>query len=204
MSSSFGQVGLESCVRQGYNKVPAIPCLGWGRAMDESERPPKKDTFIALLRAGFTSLHLDARFPGVVVPAPFSSQAHLVLQYGRNMPIPIADLEVTEDGVSATLSFSRVSHRTYVPWSAVYAVSCTNGCGVLYREDIPEDVALATPTDAGLVELPWKRPRKPSSYAFRDDGPALRSIPSTEDFDTGEMAMHLHSRRRRPQLRVVK
>jgi stringent starvation protein B len=173
--------------------------------MDESERPSKRDAFIALLRAGWASLHLDARCPGVVVPAPFSSQAHLVLQYGRNMPIPIMDLEVTEAGVSATLSFSRVSHRTYVPWSAVYAVSCTNGCGVLYREDVPEDVAVATPTDAGLVELPWKgRSRASGGYAFRDDGPPLRSVPSTDDIDPGALAIHLHSRRRRPQLRVVK
>jgi stringent starvation protein B len=173
--------------------------------MDESERPSKRDAFLALLRAGWASLHLDARFPGVVVPAPFSSQAHLVLQYGRNMPIPITDLEITEAGVSATLSFSRVSHRTYVPWSAVYAVSCTNGCGVLYREDIPEDVALATPTEAGLVELPWKgRSRKSAGYAFRDDGPALRSVPIPDDIDPAALAVHLHSRRRRPQLRVVK
>ena len=173
--------------------------------MDESERPSKQDAFLALLRAGWASLHLDARCAGVVVPAPFTSQAHLVLQYGRNMPIPITDLEVTEAGVSATLSFARVSHRTYVPWSAVYAVSCTNGCGVLYAEDVPEDVAVATPTDVGLVPLPWKgRARKPSGYGFRDDGPLLRPVPSPDDFDPGPLAMHLHSRRRRPQLRVVK
>jgi stringent starvation protein B len=173
--------------------------------MDESERPSKRDAFVALLRAGWASLHLDARYPGVVVPAPFSSQAHLVLQYGRNMPIPITDLEVTEAGVSATLSFARVPHRTYVPWSAVYAVSCTNGCGVLYHEDVPEDVAVATPTSAGLVELPLRdRGRKVPGYTFRDDGPGLRSVPSTDDLAAGEVAMHLHSRRRRPQLRVVK
>jgi stringent starvation protein B len=173
--------------------------------MDESERPSKKDAFLALLRAGWASLHIDARYPGVVVPAPFSAQAHLVLQYGRNMPIPITDLEVSDAGVSATLSFSRVSHRTYVPWDAVYAVSCTNGCGVLFREDVPEDVAVATPTEVGLVELPWTgRLRRPAGYAFRGDGPSLRSVPSTEDLAAGELAIHLHSRRRRPTLRVVK
>ena len=172
--------------------------------MDDSERPSKKDAFLALLRAGWASLHLDARCPGVVVPAPFSSQAHLVLQYGRNMPIPISDLEVTEAGISATLSFSRVSHRTYVPWHAVYAVTCTNGCGVLYREDMPADVALATPTDAGMMELPLVRENKRSGYAMRDDGPGLRAVPAEEDLAVGELAIHLHSRRRRPQLRVVK
>jgi stringent starvation protein B len=170
--------------------------------MDERERPSKKDAFLALLRAGWASLHIDARCSGVVVPAPFSSQAHLVLQYGRNMPIPITDLEITDEGVSATLSFTRVPHRTYVPWHAVYAVSCTNGCGVLYREDLPDDVAVATPTDVGPVELPWRRARK--GYAFRDDAPTLRSVPSTEALAASELAIHLHSRRRRPTLRVVK
>jgi len=188
-------------VQQGTGKSLS----GLGSSMDESERPSKKDAFLALLRAGWASLHLDARHAGVVVPAPFGSQAHLVLQYGRNMPIPITDLEITDAGVSATLSFARVPHRTYIPWSAVYAVSCTNGCGVLYREDIPEDVAVATPTDAGLVELPLKsRARNPMAYAIREDAPTLRSVPSTEDLAAGEVAIHMHSRRRRPQLRVVK
>jgi len=178
---------------------------GLGQAMDDSERPSKGDAFLALLRAGWASLHLDARSPGVVVPAPFSSQAHLVLQYGRNMPIPITDLEVTEAGVSATLSFSRVSRRTYVPWGAVYAVTCTNGCGVLYREDMPADVALATPTEAGTMGLQLGgTPRNPDSYAMRCGGPGLRAVPADEDLAVGEMAIHLHSRRRRPQLRVVK
>jgi stringent starvation protein B len=170
--------------------------------MDDSERPSKRDAFLALLRAGWASLHLDARSPGVVVPAPFSSHAHLVLQYGRNMPIPIADLEVTDAGVSATLSFSRIPHRTYVPWSAVYAVTCTNGCGVLYRDDIPTDVALATPTDAGVVALPaGRRARKPG-YALRE--PGLHPVPSEEALADDDLHIHLHSRRRRPQLRVVK
>ena len=121
------------------------------------------------------------------------------------MPIPIADLEVTEAGVSATLSFSRVSRRTYVPWNAVYAVTCTNGCGVLYREDMPADVALATPTDVGMMELQLRgRRRKQDSYALRDEGPWLRAVPAEEEIAAGDLAIHLHSRRRRPQLRVVK
>jgi len=66
--------------------------------MDGSEKPSKPDAFLTLLSEGWVSLHLDARHPGVVVPAPFSSQTHLVLQYGRSMPVPIPDLEVTAAG----------------------------------------------------------------------------------------------------------
>jgi len=141
----------------------------------------------------------------VVVPAPFSSQAHLVLQYGRNMPIPIDALEVTDAGVSATLSFSRVPHRTYVPWSAVYAVTSTNGCGALYQEDIPPDVALATPLEGQVMELPMKRLGIESmDPVLHAPEPWLRVVPAEEEIATEGLAMHLHTRRRRPQLRVVK
>jgi len=175
--------------------------------MDDSERPSKRDAFLELLSSGWASLHLDARCPGVVVPAPFSSEGHLVLQYGRNMPIPIADLEVTDAGVSATLSFSRVPHRTYVPWDAVYAVTCTNGCAVLYHEDMPADTAVAMPSDEDATESQARRHGKQIAHAaLSDEAGCLRLVPSTVDDDAmaAPLAIHLHSRRRRPQLRVVK
>src|SRR5436190_597227 len=66
------------------------------RRMSSSERPSKQQAFLALLREGWTSLHLDARRPGVVVPPPLRGEPHLVLQYGHDLPIPIPDLEVDE------------------------------------------------------------------------------------------------------------
>ena len=179
--------------------------------MDDSERPSKRDAFLELLREGWASLHLDARCPGVVVPAPFSSEGHLVLQYGRNMPIRIEDLEVTDAGVSATLSFSRVPHRTYVPWHAVYAVTCTNGCAVLYHEDMPADTAVAMPSDedpGDRIERQARRPGKQVSHAaLCDEQVGLRLVPAEvvdDEAMAAPLAIHLHSRRRRPQLRVVK
>ncbi|HET6148718.1 MAG TPA: ClpXP protease specificity-enhancing factor SspB [Polyangia bacterium] len=110
--------------------------------MRSSERPSKHEVFLALLRESWTSLHLDARRPGVIVPAHLKSEPHLVLQYGHDLPIPIPDLEVDEHGVRATLSFSKHPQRTVVPWSAVYVVTCDDGRGVLYHEDVPEDVSI--------------------------------------------------------------
>src|SRR6478752_6988498 len=108
--------------------------------MSSSERPSKQQAFLALLREGWTSLHIDARRPGVIVPPTFRREAHLVLQYGHDLPIPIPDLEVDDYGVRATLSFSRTAHLTVIPWTAVYVVACDDGRGVLYAEDVPEDV----------------------------------------------------------------
>src|SRR3954471_2142711 len=110
--------------------------------MSSSERPTKQQAFLALLREGWTSLHLDARRAGVIVPPHLRGEPHLVLQYGYDLPIPILDLEVDEHGVHATLSFSKNPQRTVVPWSAVYVVACEDGRGVLYHEDVPEDVSI--------------------------------------------------------------
>jgi stringent starvation protein B len=176
--------------------------------MDGSERLSKQEAFLSLLSEGWVSLHLDARRPGVVVPAPFSSQTHLVLQYGRSMPIPIPDLEVTAAGVSATLSFSRVSHRTYVPWSAVYVVACTSGCGVLYREDIPCELCFFGQGDDGCLPPPASRVND-GAGGLAVDEPWLRSVPAAAEeeaeIESDGMVIRTQARRRRrPQLRVVK
>ena len=177
--------------------------------MDGSERPSKQEAFLTLLSEGWVALHLDARRPGVVVPAPFSSQAQLVLQYGCSMPIPIPDLEVTAAGVSATLSFSRVPHRTYVPWSAVFAVTCTNGCGAIYREDAPRELCFFRQGhDGGLPPLVARM--NEGAQTLPVDEPWLHSVPLVDEDTEAEiesdgMLMRAPTRRRRrPQLRVVK
>src|SRR3954447_9571237 len=159
--------------------------------MNPDERPSKRDAFTAFLREGWVSLHLDARRAGVSVPPSFATEPHLVLQYGRNMPIPIPDLEVTEDGVSATLSFSGPRHRTHVPWSSVYVVACTDGRGILYYEDVPQEVSLMVPPGAAAEgDIPRAAEKagngetvdKPDDAAAPTEGPRdvrwLRSVPA--------------------------
>jgi hypothetical protein len=43
-------------------------------------------------------------------------------EYGLNLPVPIDDLEITDAGIRATLSFSRCPHPTFVPWAAVVGI----------------------------------------------------------------------------------
>jgi stringent starvation protein B len=192
------------------------------RVMNPDERPSKRDAFTAFLREGWVSLHLDARRSGVSVPPSFATEPHLVLQYGRNMPIPIPDLEVTDDGVSATLSFSRAPHRTHVPWSAVYVVACTDGRGILYYEDVPQEVSLMPPPGTVAVKQPPAVPAA-AEAALADDDDAedelaeeaprelrrLRSVPADVDVPRDEpteveVTAPAARRRRRPQLRLVK
>jgi stringent starvation protein B len=185
--------------------------------MAAPERPSKQDAFLALLREGWTSLHLDARRPGVIVPAHLRGEAHLVLQYGHDLPISIPDLEVDDYGVRATLSFSRSPQLTVVPWSAVYVVACDDGRGVLYQEEVPEDVSIVAarpPSDraaTGETAIAQKDLDKDADEVFdvaarangrRDSTDRLlKAVPDDAVLDE---PLSSPPRRRRPQLRLVK
>jgi stringent starvation protein B len=189
--------------------------------MSSPERPSKQEAFLALLREGWTSLHLDARRPGVIVPAHLHGEAHLVLQYGHDLPIPILDFEVDEYGVRATLSFSKTPHLTVVPWSAVYVVACVDERWVLYHEDVPDDVSIVTsrvPGDHTLAEaeVTHEEVMEVAGHAGSErllgtrSERFLRSVPAEPD---AAATMSTSStpgeppvarRRRRPQLRLVK
>jgi stringent starvation protein B len=177
--------------------------------MSFSDRPPKQQAFLALLKEGNTSLHLDARRAGVVVPDDFRREAHLMLLYGYDLAIPIPDLEVDEYGVRATLSFSRTPHVTVIPWTAVYAIASVDGRGVLYPEDVPSDVSVIAAPDAAEAQQP-AQPVPAVEVAAMGGGDGvpearmrrLRSVPA---HPAAELAEPLAARRRRrPQLRLVK
>jgi stringent starvation protein B len=117
--------------------------------------PPKIEVVRALLEGGRSVfVHLDPRAIGVVVPAWFKHQAQLVLQVGFNMPIPIRDLRVDDDGMSCTLSFNRSPFFCIIPWTSVYATVGDDGRGMVWPDDVPPEVALqarqreASPTAA--------------------------------------------------------
>jgi stringent starvation protein B len=206
-----------------YNFIPSPS--GQGR-MGSPDRPSKKDAFLALLREGWTSLHLDARRAGVIVPDHLKGEAHLVLQYGHDLPIPIPDLTVDEHGVAATLSFSRMPQYTVVPWTAVYVVASEDGRGVLYSPDVPDDVRVVamTPESDGApvdgvdaegttTELPAPdAPATGPTATGRNTPRTLRAVPPADDdvpmareaVARGMESSGVSPRKRRPQLRLVK
>ncbi|HWA72138.1 MAG TPA: ClpXP protease specificity-enhancing factor SspB [Polyangiaceae bacterium] len=103
--------------------------------------PPKKDVALALLEQSTVYVHLDPRSEGVRVPDWFKKQPQLVLQIGLNMPVPIQDLDVGDEAVSCTLSFSRRPHFCWIPWTSVFALVGENGRGMVWPEDVPKEVA---------------------------------------------------------------
>ncbi|MCA9589961.1 MAG: hypothetical protein KC657_31875 [Myxococcales bacterium] len=103
--------------------------------------PPKKDVALALLERSSVFVHLDPRAGGVMVPVHFRKQPRLVLQIGLNMPIPIPDLVLDEDALSCTLSFSRSPFHCVVPWGSIFAMVGEDGRGMVWPDDVPEEIA---------------------------------------------------------------
>lgn len=103
--------------------------------------PPKKDVALALLEQATVLVHLDPRGEQVQVPPWFKRQPQLVLQIGLNMPKPIPDLNVDDQGISCTLSFSNSPHYCHLPWSSVYALIGASGRGMVWPDDVPKEVA---------------------------------------------------------------
>jgi len=75
------------------------------------------------------------------VPPWFKGQPQLVLQIGLNMPVPIPDLRLDEDGMSCTLSFNRSPFHCVIPWGAVFAMVGDDGRGMVWPDDLPPEVA---------------------------------------------------------------
>ena len=141
--------------------------------------PPKKQVALALLERSSVFIHLDPRDERVRVPRWFKNQPQLVLQIGLNMAVRIPDLDIDEDAISCTLSFSRSPHFCYVPWTSIYALVGEDGRGMVWPEDVPAEVASQSNS------TPPPRPRN-SLRPIAGEGkgtpsehpkPKLRSVP---------------------------
>ena len=118
--------------------------------------PSKKEVLLNLLEKTSVLLHLDARQDTVLVPKHLKANPQLILQLGLNLAVPIRDLDVGEEDVRCTLSFSRSPFYCVIPYRAVFAmVSEDGGKAMVWPEDVPPEVARAAEAEArklGLLE----------------------------------------------------
>jgi stringent starvation protein B len=147
-------------------EVPSIEAL---RDEDDASAPDKRRTLEALLARGPVLVHVDARRAEVAVPPRFRADPSLVLRFGYSLKPPIADLEVTEEHVSGTLTFAGSPFHVVLPWTAVYAAMVEGEQrGTVWPEDVPEDVL------TGGGETPSSAPL-PVATAKEDSGRAKRT-----------------------------
>jgi stringent starvation protein B len=138
--------------------------------------PPKKDVALALLERASVFIHLDPRGEKVLVPPWLKKQPQLVLQIGLNMAVKIPDLELADEAVRCTLSFSRRPHYCSVPWNAVYALVGEDGRGMVWPEDIPPEVSSQDQVTSKAAERPTLRPVQGGLAPGRPDAEPSNSI----------------------------
>lgn len=88
-----------------------------------SEIVTMREAFEHLLCRGGVRVALHGRAAGVELPEQIRDLDPLVLEYGLDLPTPIPDIEASDDGISATLSFSRTPYKTFIPWDAVIGMA---------------------------------------------------------------------------------
>lgn len=79
----------------------------------------KRLSLETFLSYGTAILVCDSHVRNLVIPEIFRDQGRVIFHIGYNTPTPIPDLEVTDKGVSTTLSFPEGPFKVFVPWEAV-------------------------------------------------------------------------------------
>lgn len=107
----------------------------------------KRELLLSVLTRSWASLHIDGRVEGVELP-DWLRNPSVTLQIGYDMPVPIPDLVIDDEGVRATLSFQRTPHACRIPWRAIFAISDFDGRGALFADDMPAELAAAASQNA--------------------------------------------------------
>lgn len=107
------------------------------------------------LEKGWVSVLLNPRIEGVILPNHLRENVHLALQYGYTMPIPIHDLTIDDVGIAATLSFQHVPCFTFVPWSAVFALTDGEQELRIWASEVPADLDML-PTGSSVQKASMK------------------------------------------------
>jgi hypothetical protein len=105
------------------------------------DRVPKRRVVVDMLDAHpAVFVVFDPRRTGVDCPDELRTLSALTFLYGRDVRPPIEGLDVGDGGIAAVLGFVGAARATYVPWSAVFAVSDPKRQhGTWWPEDMPAD-----------------------------------------------------------------
>jgi hypothetical protein len=166
--------------------------------------PPKKEVALALLERSNDRgifVHLDPRQGSVVVPPWFKKQPQLVLQIGLNMPVPIPDLRLDDEGMSCTLSFNRSPFFCVVPWASVFAMVGEDGRGMVWPDDVPAEVPLARQSQDRAERPQAVGPQAAPSPVRALDGAKKDTKPGAgkrDDGEKGDAAKAKRPRKRAP------
>ena len=122
----------------------------------ETLNKKKYDFLLYLLEEDDAMVCLDSRHPEVDVPATHKNNSSLYLVFNLNFRRTI---EITEEGIFATLAFNGRPYECTLPFDAVWAIYDPNmKNGQVWEESIPKDMNLPeqvmeTPPEKPLAKL---------------------------------------------------
>lgn len=163
--------------------------------------PDKLDVARYLLSQGSVFVHLDPRDVGVTVPQWYRTEPQLVLQIGLDMPVPIPDLRVDEEGVYGTLSFNRSPFTCRVAWDAVFALAGDDGRGMVWPDSMPQEISEEIEREAGR-----SAPLDPTKD-LPEERPSLRVLPRVDQDDREDITPRVATTKPGelpPYLKVIK
>jgi stringent starvation protein B len=156
-----------------------------------------------LLTRGSVFVHLDPRVEGTIVPTHLRKQPQLFLQIGLDLPVPIPDLRIDDDGITGTLSFQRTPFECWVPWPAVFGVVAEDGDGMVWPEDLPTEIAMEVEREAQRARREKRTSAQPP--AARQEQPKPRPAPALRPVQGGRSEEGGGKKRPLPPyLRVIK
>ncbi|MGQ4810394.1 hypothetical protein NKDENANG_03854 [Candidatus Entotheonellaceae bacterium PAL068K] len=156
----------------------------------------KEAVVLKLLEEGDTLLCLDARGQGVRVPPEHAHNPDLHLILNLNFPRPI---DVTAEGISATLSFAGRRFLCYVPMQALWgAFNPQTMQGMMWPDSMPPEVL------ANLAKQPpqSEQATTPSDALAQPERPQIVREGVAETPEQSDKNQSIT--RRRGHLRVIK
>lgn len=152
--------------------------------MDQLDIQTKQAVLNLALESGPVEVVLDARVPGVTVPAACCSNYQLVLRLDYMFQIP--DMRIEENRLVATLSFNRKPHRCVIPFEAIWSIRTVDSQedeAIFYVEAMPPEIITKFLTDPDtprefkqvLADLVAQRQEEHPAT------PVLQLVPSAQD-----------------------
>lgn len=109
------------------------------RDIPDQSNLDKMNYFSLLLQQGMSTIRINTKCPGVVLPSHLKNQ--LLTQLNWSVKFKIPDFQYDEEGVRGTLSFNKIPCYTDVPWEAVWSMALSHGDKSReWKESIPKEI----------------------------------------------------------------
>jgi hypothetical protein len=102
--------------------------------MGESSTQAKNHAFRSMLLTGHVRIFLNMSHKGLLVPEALRARPRRDLAYTPDMCV-----DITNEGIGATILFEGAAFKTFVPWMAAYRLTSLRG-HMSWMEHAPADV----------------------------------------------------------------